>query len=251
MLDLIEPLLRKHELPFVRLDGSVPQKKRQSIVREFQTQSDCRCIIMTNAGATGLNLQSANTVINIDLPWNPAILEQRIARAHRMGQKNPVQIFLLVTEDTIEERLLSTLASKQELALAALDVDSDVSEVLLDNGMEALKRRLERLIGNKPAAPVDQSQRDAVKDETHELTARREKVASASGELLGAALNLVAQLLDNGVAAAPETVSQISNNLAQCVERDEQGRPRLTFTLPNDESLAALAGTLAKLLVKT
>ena len=250
MLDLIQPLLDKHALRFVRLDGSVPQKKRQQIVQEFQNQPDCRCIIMTNAGATGLNLQSANTVINVDLPWNPAVLEQRIARAHRMCQKNPVHIFLLVTEDTIEERLLSTLASKQELALAALDVESDISEVLLDNGMEALKRRLERLIGNKPAAPIDQSQQNAVAEETRELAARREKVASASGELLGAALNLVAQLLDNGVSAPPETVSQVSNNLAQCVERDEQGRPRLTLTLPNDESLSALAGTLARLLVK-
>lgn len=250
MLNLIEPLLVKHALPFVRLDGSVPQKNRQQIVHQFQNRSECRCIIMTNAGATGLNLQAANTVINVDLPWNPAVLEQRIARAHRMGQKNPVHVFLLVTEDTIEERLLSTLASKQELALAALDVESDISEVMLESGMEALKRRLERLLGNKPHAPIDQSQQELVVVEAEEVNIKRDKVASASGELLGAALKLVAQLLDNGAAAPPEKVSQISDSLAKCVDRDEQGRPQLKLTLPDDQALASLATALAKLLVK-
>ena len=75
----------------------------------------------------------------------------------------------------------------------------------------------------------------ALAEQARELVIKREKVASASGELLGAALNLVVQLLDSGAPAPPETVSQISNNLAQCVERDEQGRPQLKLTLPNDE----------------
>ena len=97
MLNLIEPLLKKRGVRFVRLDGSVPQKKRQQLVYEFQHDPSCTLFITTNAGATGLNLQAANTVINVDLPWNPAILEQRISRAHRMGQKRPVQVFVLVT----------------------------------------------------------------------------------------------------------------------------------------------------------
>lgn len=250
MLDLIEPLMKKHGIRFVRLEGSVPQKKRQQIVHEFQTDPTCRCIMMTNAGSTGLNLQSANTVINVELPWNPAVLEQRIARAHRMGQKNPVQVYLLVTEATIEERMLETLAAKHDLALAALDVDSDVSEVKLQGGMEALKRRLERLTGVKPTAPIDESARNDIESETEELAAKREKVASAGGELLGAALNLVSQLLGQGAPAPKETVDAISSNLTQCVQRDAQGRPQLQVTLPNDESLAALAETLARLLVK-
>ena len=85
----------------------------------------CRFFITTNAGSTGLNLQAANTVINVDLPWNPAVLEQRIGRAHRMGQKQPVQVYVLVTEQTIEENLLTTLSAKKDLALAALDPESD------------------------------------------------------------------------------------------------------------------------------
>jgi len=69
----------------VRLDGSVPQKRRQDLVNRFQKDGACRLFLTTNAGTTGVNLQAANTVVNVDLPWNPAVLEQRIARAHRMG----------------------------------------------------------------------------------------------------------------------------------------------------------------------
>lgn len=98
MLGLIEPIMKRVGLDFVRLDGKVPQKKRQELVHRFLNDPDCKAIIMSNAGSTGLNLQAANTVINVELPWNPAVLEQRIARAHRMGQKQPVQVYLLVTE---------------------------------------------------------------------------------------------------------------------------------------------------------
>jgi SNF2 family DNA or RNA helicase len=100
MLDLIEPVLKKRRLRFARLDGSVPQKLRQGLVNEFQSNPECRLFLTTNAGSTGLNLQAANTVINVDLPWNPAVLEQRIARAYRMGQEQPVQVVVLVTEET-------------------------------------------------------------------------------------------------------------------------------------------------------
>jgi len=248
MLDLVQPLLARTGLDFVRLDGKVPQKKRQQIVHRFQNESDCRAIIMTNAGSTGLNLQAANTVINIDLPWNPAVLEQRVARAHRMGQKQPVQVFLLVTEETIEERLLGTLSAKHDLALAALDVESDVSEVELRSGMDELKRRLERLLGEKPATPVDVSQQRKVEDETRAIAARREKVAAAGGELLGAAMHLVGELI-GGDAPDARAVEQVRTGLSDCVERDPDGRLQLRFSLPNEESLEGLATTLAKLLV--
>ena len=114
MLDLIEPLLKRRKLAYVRLDGSVPQKKRQALVLQFQSDPNVRFFLTTNAGSTGLNLQAANTVINVDLPWNPAVLEQRIARAHRIGQTRPVCVFVLVIEGTLEENLLTTLSSKRE-----------------------------------------------------------------------------------------------------------------------------------------
>lgn len=254
MLDLIEPLLEKNGMPFVRLDGEVAQKKRAQIVNQFQNDPDCRAILLSNAGATGLNLQAANTVINVNLPWNPAILEQRIARAHRMGQKNPVQVFLLVTEDTLEERLLSTLAAKQDLALAALDVTSDVETVFLTAGMDDLKKKLERLLGKPAPAAIDDSMlaetvRDVV-DPNPDAVPLREKVANAGGELLGAALNLVATLINKGSSPDREQVDAIEAGLNDCVERDANGRAKLVLTLPDENTLRGLAETLAKLLVK-
>jgi hypothetical protein len=249
MLNLIEPVLKRVGVSFVRLDGKVPQKKRQQLVHRFQSDPDCQAMIMSNAGATGLNLQAANTVINIDLPWNPAVLEQRIARAHRMGQQNPVQVYLLVTEGTIEERLLGTLSAKHDLALAALDVDSDVSEVELRSGMDELKRRLEKLLGHTPDAPVDQSRLLDTQREAEQIAARRDKVASAGGELLGAAMKLVSELIDSGHDPAPESVSRIRAGLEQTVERDPEGRLQVRLTLADENALHDLATTLAKLLV--
>ncbi|MDC0937241.1 DEAD/DEAH box helicase, partial [Pirellulales bacterium] len=249
MLSLIEPIMNRCGLNFVRLDGKVPQKKRQELVHRFQNDQDCRAIIMSNAGSTGLNLQAANTVINVDLPWNPAVLEQRIARAHRMGQQRPVQVYLLVTEDTIEERLLGTLSAKHDLALAALDVDSDVSEVELRSGMDELKKRLERLLGKQPPAPVDKSQQRAVEAEAMQMASRRDKVAAAGGELLGAAMKLVGELVNNDRTPDPEVVSQVRAGLDDCVERSTDGRLQVRFTLPDDDALNGLAATLAMLLV--
>jgi hypothetical protein len=77
--------------------------------------------LSTDAGSTGLNLQHASIVVNMDLPWNPAILEQRIARIHRMGQKRPVQVVNFVAKGTIEEGMLSVLKFKRSLAAGILD----------------------------------------------------------------------------------------------------------------------------------
>ncbi|MCA9120991.1 MAG: DEAD/DEAH box helicase [Planctomycetaceae bacterium] len=251
MLGLIEPILQKHGLDYVRLDGSVPQKKRQQLVHRFQNERDCKLFITTNAGSTGLNLQAANTIINVDLPWNPAILEQRIARAHRMGQKRPVQVFLLVTENTLEENLLATLSNKQELALAALDAESDVSQVDFISHMEEMKRRLEVLIGAKPEAPLDITSQQQAEHELDRFNQHRERVAAAGGEMLGAVFNFLGELVAQDTTSAPpapEVVSNLRQNLADCVEEDEQGQQRLTITLPNRDVLNNLAETLAKLL---
>lgn len=250
MLNLIEPILKKLKLDFVRLDGSVPQKKRQQLVHRFQNDPDCKLFITTNAGSTGLNLQAANTVINIDLPWNPAILEQRVARAHRMGQKQPVQVYVLVTENTLEESLLNTLANKQDLALAALDADSEVSAVDFVSNIEEMKRRLEVLVGSHPEAPLDVTSQEQAEQDLERFTQRRERVAAAGGEMLGAVFSFLGELVaeDKSPAPAPEVVANLRDRLGECVEEDDKGHQRLTVTLPNREALDGLANTLASLL---
>lgn len=254
MLDQIEPLLKQRKMQFVRLDGSVPQQQREALVGTFRNQPECRFFLTTNAGSTGLNLQAANTVINVDLPWNPAVLEQRIARAHRMGQKQPVQVFVLVTEETLEESLLETLRIKRDLALAALDAESTVDAVALSSGTDQLKARLEVLLGARPEAPVDQSaaQQAAASADASLPTERRERVAAAGGELLGAVFSFLGELVRDGDAAASppaDVVQQLRGRLDQCVEADEDGRPRISFTLPDRSALDGLAQALARLLV--
>jgi hypothetical protein len=252
MLDRIELKLDTIGCDYVRLDGQVPQKMRAAIVQKFQEDPKCRVILMTNAGSTGLNLQSANTVINVDLPWNPAVLEQRIARAHRMGQKNPVHVYKLVTTDTIEEKLLDTLASKQDLADAALDIDSEVNEITMKSSIANIRSKLEKILLPPHAAAPDESQKKLVEKQTADVQERRERVSAASGQLLSAALNLIGQLVvsQNGAKPNKEAVDKLSSSLTECVSRDSSGRPQLTISLPDDASIRGLAETLAMLLAK-
>ncbi len=248
MLDLIQPILDSHRLRCVRLDGSVPQKQRQQLVHEFQHNPDCHLFITTNAGSVGLNLQAANTVINVDLPWNPAVLEQRIGRAHRMGQNRPVQVYVLVTEDTIEDNLLATLAAKRDLALAALDTQSEVDAVDLVSGIEEMRQRLEILLGARPEAPLDQSVKQRVEQEIQ--LAHRERVAAAGGELVGAAFRFLGEIVSEPSAPAPpnDLVNTLRAHLSECVEPDSAGKLRMTITLPDRVAIEQLANTLARLM---
>ena len=112
-------------MKFCYLHGGVPSAKRKALIDDFRDKPECRVFLSTDAGSTGLNLQSASLLINIDLPWNPAVLEQRIARIYRLGQENPVQIINMVARDTIEERMLTKLKFKSDLAAGILDGGDD------------------------------------------------------------------------------------------------------------------------------
>jgi SNF2-related domain/Helicase conserved C-terminal domain/SWIM zinc finger len=107
------------------LHGGLAGKDRKEALERFKNDPDCKVFLSTDAGGTGLNLQTADTVVNLELPWNPAVLEQRIARVHRMGQSRPVRVVNLVTRGTIEERVLRTLESKQSLFAGIFEGDAD------------------------------------------------------------------------------------------------------------------------------
>ncbi len=251
MLTLIERQIARLKLGYVRLDGAVPQKKRQLLVHRFQREPRCRVFLATNAGSTGLNLQAANTVINVDLPWNPAVLEQRIARAHRMGQNTRVLVYLLWRQATFEEKVLATLAAKQDLALAALDMESDVREVALTSGVEELRQRLEVLLGANVHAPTDESERQRVQQEA-ERVARRARVAEAGGQLVAAAFTFLGEMIPQRepTDGTSPLANEFKSRLDECLDRDEQGRPRLTVTLPSEAALENLARSLAALLTQ-
>ena len=128
-------------LSYAFLHGGVEDRKRNDIIEHFQNDSQCRIFLSTDTGSTGLNLQTAGILINLDLPWNPAVLEQRIGRIYRIGQDDPIQVLNLVSKDSIEERMIDRLRFKRSLFEGALDGGDDtifLSEDRFQGFMESL-----------------------------------------------------------------------------------------------------------------
>jgi superfamily II DNA or RNA helicase len=147
MLELTEPIIKKIGLGYEKLTGDVPTHKRGDLIERFFQDKECRVFLSSDAGGTGLNLQAASLVINLDLPWNPAVLEQRIARAHRHGQPRGVQVVNLIAQNTIEERMLDTLAAKREVFQGVFGgEESPASISFRDTGQELLKT-LDEMLG--------------------------------------------------------------------------------------------------------
>jgi superfamily II DNA or RNA helicase len=115
MTELVEQRVRNMGLGSVRLHGGVPTANRGALMDRFRADDAIQVFISTDAGGVGLNLQNAAVLINLDIPWNPAVLEQRIARVHRLGQQQKVQAILLVAPESYEERVLGLVQGKREL----------------------------------------------------------------------------------------------------------------------------------------
>ncbi len=110
MTCLIAKQLSNADIPFVELSGKIPVKKRQALIDEFTQDPDRKVFLSTGAGATGLNLQAADRVINFELPWNPAKINERIVRVNRIGQKSGcVNVVHLITKNILEEKILTGL----------------------------------------------------------------------------------------------------------------------------------------------
>jgi superfamily II DNA/RNA helicase len=158
MLELVREQAREMGLGYALHTGKIPQPKRRDEIRRFKNDPECRLFLSTDSGATGLNLQVADVVINLDMPWNPAKLEQRIARAWRKHQKRPVQVINLVSEHSIEHRMLSLLEQKRSLAEGVVD-GKGKNEMSLPSGRAAFLERLDALMTGEtkepPTPPTD------------------------------------------------------------------------------------------------
>lgn len=120
-LAIVRAWLDEQGIAYQYLDGSTPALERKKRVDAFQAGKGDIFLISLKAGGTGLNLTAADYVIHLDPWWNPAVEDQASDRAHRMGQLRPVTIYRLVTQDTIEERILALHAEKRDLADSLLD----------------------------------------------------------------------------------------------------------------------------------
>lgn len=144
MTRIVAMELDERGIPYASLHGGVPSEKRGDLLDRFREDNACRIFLSTDAGGVGLNLQRAALVVNLDLPWNPAVLEQRIARVHRLGQKRGVQVINLISEGTIEHRMVHTLRFKSSLAEAVLDTAAD-SVFMSDRKFSDFMENLERI----------------------------------------------------------------------------------------------------------
>jgi superfamily II DNA or RNA helicase len=124
MLNLCAKRLDRLRIGYAMLHGGVPTDRRPALLDRFREEADLRVLLSTEAGGVGLNLQVASYVIHLDLPWNPARLDQRTSRAHRMGQTRGVTVTYLCAEGGIERGIEGTLSSKRAVRSAALDSDS-------------------------------------------------------------------------------------------------------------------------------
>ena len=210
MLSLVREFAVQAGLEFAWHTGEVPQQRRRAEIRRFREDPDCRLFLSSESGGVGLNLQAADTVINLDLPWNPARLEQRIARAWRKRQTRPVSVVNLVSEDTIEHRMLALLDQKRALADAVLDRLGDPADVKMPNSRSAFLERLERVIGPTPKAePAEPSPVERLRDDLvarHGPALDRILVREGGGQAL-----VVASL-------APERVAEEERRLAEAFE---------------------------------
>jgi superfamily II DNA or RNA helicase len=208
MTQMVEKRLRKMGLGYVRLHGGVPTAKRGELMDRFRDDDAVQVFISTDAGGVGLNLQSGAALINMDVPWNPAVLEQRNARIHRLGQKRSVQIITLVAAASYEEQVLSLVNTKQHLFDNVVKEDATedvvgVSKKMLDTLIEELAQPKEagpaepleevepaeakpsdRDQRESKARPLDEAMRDCIKGLQEAFGPRIERIFGSQGSLI-------------------------------------------------------------------
>lgn len=189
MTRLVAKELEKNGIGFEYLHGGVPSEKRKNLVDNFMNEPSSRVFLSTDAGSTGLNLQAAATIINIDLPWNPAVLEQRIGRIYRLGQQNNIQVINLVAPHSIEEGMLGKLRFKTSMFEGVLDDGEDtvfISDDKFTKMMETVSGIVEEVDENTSSADADTAEDSVASTVSIE---KEEKPKAASNEQKKEAMN--------------------------------------------------------------
>ena len=187
MLQLVRELAAELGVEAAWHTGSVPQARRREEINRFKRDPVCRLFLSTDAGSVGLNLQAASAVINVDLPWNPAKLEQRIARAWRKHQTRSVTVINLVAENTIEHSILHLLDAKQALADGLLDGQGDLAVLKMPSGRRALIDRMRTMLDGAEAlgpriVPPEEVVAADLRDRYGERVLRIEARTGAAGQ---------------------------------------------------------------------
>ncbi|MBI3320044.1 MAG: SWF/SNF helicase family protein [Candidatus Omnitrophica bacterium] len=258
MMDLIIARLKANDWKHAFLHGGLSANRRGACLQTFRDDPACRVLLCTEVGGVGLNLQQASVVLNVDLPWNPAILEQRISRVHRMGQPRAVRVIHFIAEGGIEQGILDLLKFKRSMFSGVLDRGDD--EVYL--GTTRFHQFMQTV--ERAAAVVEQSGRET-----------RPLPAGMAGERKIPEGTATAPPVDRTAHAAPSFqtllrlgasfLEQLSRSLEQptegggtsqepssgrvAVRTDPQtGRRTLQLPLPDEDTLNGLMKTVGQML---
>jgi len=237
---------RLNQKPFrhVLFHGGLDGSARKALIERFRHDDGCRAFLSTDAGGVGLNLQHASVVVNMDVPWNPAVLEQRIGRVHRLGQRQPVRVINFVAQGTIEEGMLSVLKFKKSLFAGVLD--GGEREVFL--GGSRLTRFMETV--EKATAAIAEpgaDDREEAQAAEAEVAIRPEPTAVAAHHDWTAIVQTGLTLLDQ-LAGVARTSPGARDGL-RIVHRDPgTGQDYLKIPLPSPEMLDRALEAISQLL---
>ncbi|MEK7793674.1 MAG: DEAD/DEAH box helicase, partial [Candidatus Hydrogenedentota bacterium] len=250
-----ELLIRRFQAvdrPYAYYHGSLDGKGRKKTLDQFKGDPDCRLLLCTESGGVGLNLQHASVVINMDQPWNPAVLEQRVGRVHRLGQTRHVQVYHFVSRGTIEHGMLDVLKFKTSMFEGVLD--GGESEVFLGGStMKKFMETVEKVSDSIPAQvpTVEETQEPIGPDPTVSDTDEAPRAASdprqaALDGLLSAGLELLGKL---GQALQPaQTEKSAGPSSASFIHRNEKtGAREIRLPLPDAETAEKLGVLLTGL----
>lgn len=284
MTRLIAAELDERNVSYQYLHGGIPSTDRGKLFEKFNNDPECKVFLSTDAGGVGLNLQSASVLINMDLPWNPAVLEQRIARIYRMGQKRNVSVINMVSTGTIEHGMLGVIGFKKGLAEGILDqgdntifmdeskfkvlmntVESIISSDVVPEAIPQSMDEREEILPEIPVAepkeavqlslPLEEPQKPAIggdddivpKEPQKSLETERKPETGSPAELVQMGMNFFGKLTET--LSNPEATKNLISTLVQKDEKD--GKTYLKIPVENEKivenAFALFAGIIGSL----
>lgn len=258
MTRLVAQELDKAGIPYKNLHGGIPSEKRKDLINGFNEDPSIRVFLSTDAGSTGLNLQTASLIVNLDIPWNPAVLEQRIARIHRMGQQNNVSVINFVSAGTIEERMLATLRFKSSMSEGVLDAGID-SIFLENNKFNNLMQTVEALSleGKETPSSVDMDELEQAespvfvqeKEEPEAIEPDTSEPSNSPDTLSADRLIRSGMEFFSGLAQTLSSPEKTERLVTSLIEEDKQtGETHLKIPVKDKESVLQVFNLFGKLL---
>ncbi|TDJ66576.1 MAG: DEAD/DEAH box helicase, partial [Planctomycetota bacterium] len=227
--------------------GAERAKRRTQNLVDFHDDDRVRILFASDAGGVGLNLQrAANACIHLDLPWNPAVFEQRVGRIHRLGQTDPIDVYSLIGARSIEERIKRLMADKRELFQGIFDGNSDAVDFeSAGTFLEGVGRMVDEAAG--PDAAASNGVEPEPEREDEEQADLMETAEPEIDELVTAA----DEAADVEPAPPASNAAEVQGLFARItVERTEEGGLRIEAPPEAAASLAALFEGMASLMAK-